>query len=75
LQKVGFKKVIRYVCFILKQTENMEEIIKQLEQAIETAENYKTFDSGMEYAYKYGVLLGNIKVAILDLEYLKVTNK
>jgi hypothetical protein len=53
----------------------MEEIIKQLEQAIETAENYKTFDSGMEYAYKYGVLLGNIKVAILDLEYLKVTNK
>jgi hypothetical protein len=53
----------------------MEDIIEQLKSAIETAENYKTVDSGMEYAYKYGVLLGNIKVAILELEYLKATKK
>jgi hypothetical protein len=53
----------------------MEDIIKQLEEAIITAEDYKTVDSGMEYAYKYGVLLGNIKVAILELQYLKITKK
>jgi hypothetical protein len=53
----------------------MEDIIKQLEEAIITAEDYKTVDSGMEYAYKYGVLLGNIKVAINELKYLQVTKK
>ena len=50
----------------------MEEIIKNLEEAIITAEKYKTFDSGMEYAYKYGVLLGNIKCAINELKYINI---
>lgn len=53
----------------------MDDVIKQLQSALIEAEKYKTFDKGMEYAYKYGVLIGNIKVAIFELEYLKATKK
>jgi hypothetical protein len=51
----------------------MQSIIKDLESAINYAENHKGTDKAMEYAYKYGVLLGSIKMAIIELSTTKST--
>jgi hypothetical protein len=49
----------------------MQSIIKDLEKAINYAENHQSTDKAMEYAYKYGVLLGSIKMAIIELSTIK----
>jgi hypothetical protein len=49
----------------------MQSIIKDLERAINYAENHQSADKAMEYAYKYGVLLGSIKMAIIELSTTK----
>jgi hypothetical protein len=55
-----------------KHFEELGLLINQLESAIIEAEKYKTIDKGMEYAFKYGLLLGNVKIAILELKYLNL---
>jgi hypothetical protein len=49
----------------------MEQIIKQLESALIEAENYKTKDNVMQYACRYGMLTGAIKMAIYELKKIK----
>ena len=61
----------------------MEDLIKELEQNLEIAESYRfsesenktSYDSAMEYAYKYGVLFGAIKSAIRELNYLQLKSQ
>lgn len=49
----------------------MEQIIKQLEAALIEAKNYKNKGSALQYAYRYGMLSGAIKMAIFKLKQIK----
>lgn len=48
-----------------------QEIIKDLEKALEVAKNYEHEDGGMQYAYRYGVLKSAIESAIYTLQLNK----
>jgi hypothetical protein len=50
----------------------MNDLIEQFKWALIQAEKYKTDDKAMEYAYKYGLLKGSIKRALIELEYLNL---
>ena len=52
----------------MKKEHIIEEVTKDLQSALKVAQAYKTEDSAMEYAYKYGVLQGAIDRALILLK-------